>query len=97
MAPKKKLLIALGIGGALLLLYGPAFLRWSEMKSRQDQINAEVANLQRENARLYEETRRLREDPTYAEAVARQELGLVRPGETMVKFEQPAPRPARKR
>ena len=86
MAPKGKLLIGLAIGAGVALLYGPAFIRWAELKSRQDQLEAEVALLRRENLRLAEEARRLREDPAYAEAVARRELGLVRPGETVVKF-----------
>ena len=86
MAPSKKLLIAAGIAGGLVLIYGPAFLRWAELNARRDQLNLEVAELRRENQRLYEETRRLREDLSYAEAVARKELGMVRPGEKMVKF-----------
>lgn len=89
MAPSKKLLIALGIGGGLLLLYGPAFFRWAELRAREDQLRLEVASLQKENQQLYEETRRLREDLSYAEAVARKEMGVVRPGEKMVKFEEP--------
>ena len=88
MAPSKKLLIALAVGGGLLLLYGPAFLRWAELKSREDQLRLEVVSLQKENQQLYEETRRLREDLSYAEAVARKEMGMVRPGEKMVKFEE---------
>ena len=88
MAPQQKALIAAGVAGGLLLFFGPAFLRWSELRARRDQLQTEVASLQRENLRLYEETRRLREDLPYAEAVARHDLGLVRPGEKMVKFEQ---------
>ncbi len=84
---KKKLLIGLGIGAGLLILYGPAFLRWVEMKDRQEHLEAEVALLHKENLRLVEEARRLREDPSYAEAVARRQLGFVRPGETVVKFQ----------
>lgn len=89
MAPQKKLLIGLAIAGGLLLLYGPAFLRWAELNARHDQLALEVASLQRENQRLYEETRRLREDLSYAEQVARRDLGLVRPGEKMVRFQEP--------
>ena len=86
MAPQKKLLIAAGIAAGAALLYGPAFVRWMELASRQEQMEAEVAYLQRENTRLYQETQRLRKDPAYAEAVARREYGFVRPGETVVKF-----------
>jgi len=36
-----------------------------------------------ENARFREEARRLREDPTAIEELARRELGLIRPGEKL--------------
>ena len=88
MEPKKKLLIVGGIGLGLVALYAPAFLRWSELNSRQEQLEAEIALLKRENGRLYQEAKRLREDPSYAEAVARQQFGFVRPGETLVKFQR---------
>jgi cell division protein FtsB len=88
MDPKKKLLIGAGIGLGLLALYGPAFLRWSELNARQEQLETEIAALKKENVRLYQEAKRLREDPSYAEAVARRQSGFVRPGETVVKFQR---------
>ena len=88
MDPKKKLLIGAGIGLGLLALYAPAFLRWSELNARQEQLEAEVAALKGENLRLYQEAKRLREDPSYAEAVARRQFGFVRPGETVVKIQR---------
>ena len=91
MEPKKKLLIGVGVGLALTALYVPAFLRWAELKARQEQLEAETAMLRRENVRLYQEAKRLREDPSYAEAVARQQFGFVRPGETVVRFQQAKP------
>ena len=93
MEPKKKLLIGAGIGLGFLLLYGPAFIRWSELNARQEQLEAEIALLKQENMRLYQEAKRLREDPAYAEAVARQQFGFVRPGETVMKFQRSAKDP----
>ncbi len=81
-------MIGAGIGLGLLLLYGPAFLRWSEMNARQEQLEAEIGALKRENVRLYQEAKRLREDPSYAEAEARRQFGFVREGETVVKFQR---------
>jgi len=40
--------------------------------------------LKQENAGLREQIRRLREDPEAIEAIARQDLGLMRPGEILV-------------
>ena len=42
-----------------------------------------LAQKKQENARLREEIRRLREDPARIEAVAREELGLMRPDEVL--------------
>jgi cell division protein FtsB len=47
-------------------------------------LEAQVQQLQTDNARLREQARRLREDPTAIERIARCELGLARPGEVMV-------------
>ena len=48
---------------------------------------AEVATslnqLRQENARLRDQIRRLRDDPATIESIARQELGLMRPGEVV--------------
>jgi cell division protein FtsB len=44
----------------------------------------DLARLKRENAALRDQVRRLRTDPATIEAVARRELGLVRPGEILV-------------
>ena len=44
-------------------------------------LAATLARERAENARLAEQARRLREDPTAVEEVARRELGLIKPGE----------------
>lgn len=43
-----------------------------------------VDDIRQENARLLELSRRLREDPATLESIAREEHGLIRPGEIMV-------------
>jgi cell division protein FtsB len=55
------------------------------MRARReyDTAAAAVARQRAENARLREEARRLREDPAAIEEIARRELGLIRPGETV--------------
>jgi cell division protein FtsB len=45
---------------------------------------AELSRLQFENAQLADAVRRLRQDATTIERVARAELGLIRPGEILV-------------
>lgn len=50
-------------------------------RRRYEEVAASLAALQRDNARLRDEMRRLNEDPATIESVAREELGLIRPGE----------------
>ena len=88
MEPKKVLLIGLLLGAVLAFFFGPGFLRWAELEAQQAQLRTQVSALREGNQRLYEETRRLREDPSYVEAVARQQLRFVRPGETVIRFEE---------
>jgi cell division protein FtsB len=46
-----------------------------------DVLSASIARQRADNARLRDEARRLREDPSAIEEVARRELGLIKPGE----------------
>ena len=60
-----------------------------------DQLAASIAHQRAENARLRDQARRLREDPTAIEEIARRELGLIRAGERVfiVKDVPPANKP----
>jgi cell division protein FtsB len=49
-----------------------------------DELATRVERLRRENAQLRETARRLKEDPGTIESVARDTLGLIRPGEVLV-------------
>jgi cell division protein FtsB len=56
------------------------------LRARRD-YNAVMGNLIRlrvENQQLREQARRLKDDPSAIEDSARRELGLIRPGETLV-------------
>ena len=56
-----------------------------------DDLAASIARQRAENARLRDTARRLRDDPTAIEEIARRELGLIKPGERVfiVKDVQP--------
>jgi cell division protein FtsB len=59
-----------------------------------DQLSASIARQRAENARLRETARRLREDPTAIEEIARRELGLIKPGERVfIVKDLPPPKP----
>ena len=52
-------------------------------RRQYQQVERSLDDLKRENARLRDEARRLREDPAAIESLAREELGLLRPGEVV--------------
>lgn len=56
------------------------------------EVAAALDLLKRDNIRLREEARRLREDPEAIESMAREQLGLIRPGEVLfiIKDEKPS-------
>jgi cell division protein FtsB len=60
-------------------------------RARQDFAASEDAlrDLQIKNAGLREQVRRLKSDPATIEAVAREELGLIRPGELLFVVKKP--------
>ena len=55
-------------------------------RRRHQQLTSETTRLRHENEHLRHEARRLRDDPAAIEAVARGELGLIRPGELLLLF-----------
>ena len=63
------------------------------LKARQQYrtLEASLSASRAENARLREEARRLREDPTAIEELARRELGLIKPGERLFIVKDAAP------
>jgi cell division protein FtsB len=67
------------------------------MKKARQQYHALEGSLdgaRAENARLREEARRLREDPSAIEDLARRELGLIKPGEKLfILKDVPSPAP----
>jgi cell division protein FtsB len=63
-------------------------------RHQYDQLAATIARQRADNSRLREEVRRLREDPSAIEEIARRDLGLIRPGEKVfIVKDLPAPKP----
>jgi cell division protein FtsB len=63
-------------------------------RRQYSELAQDLAQKRRENVRLREAIRRLREDPSAIESLAREELGLMRDGE-VVFIVHDAPAPAR--
>ncbi|HZF06142.1 MAG TPA: septum formation initiator family protein [Patescibacteria group bacterium] len=83
---------ALGVAAVLLLAvtlgaYGArALLRVSEMRREMDTMERDLVTLRARTDELTRTVERLRSDPAYIEKLAREDLGYVREGETVLKF-----------
>lgn len=53
-------------------------------QQQYEELASEVLKLRLENQQLKEQARRLKEDPSAVEDAARRDLGLIRPGETLI-------------
>ena len=84
-------LIALVVGS----FFGDrGFLRMVAQRERAESLRREIELLRTENSRLAVEIAALKSDPRAIERLAREELGLARPGETVfsIREEEPSPR-----
>lgn len=77
----------LWVGAALLLvesIFGErGFTAMIEARRQHQALQQSLDRLRSENAALRGEARRLREDPTAIEEIARRDLRLIAPGETV--------------
>jgi cell division protein FtsB len=80
----------LAIGLALLLLqdvfgtHGVIAMRRSQQEAAQ--VKKEIDQIDEENRQLQESVRGLKSDPASIERIAREEMGLARPGEHIFKI-----------
>jgi cell division protein FtsB len=85
-------LIALLVGS----LFGDrGILHLVAQRERAESLRREIEDLRAENGRLAAEIGALKTDPRSIERLAREELGLARPGETvfLIPEEEPSDRP----
>jgi cell division protein FtsB len=72
--------------GAHLAFGESGFLAMRRMKMNVEKIRLENAALALENKHIAEQIRALRSDPQLIERIAREEMGLARPGEFVFKL-----------
>jgi cell division protein FtsB len=86
MANKRFLKISLVVA-LLLVIFLPPFIKYQEFRYKNKKLEERIKALKDQNKRLEEEKRRLETDITYIEKRARQNMGVVRKGEIIIKEE----------
>lgn len=85
--------VALGVCVVLGTVFGGAYWDGYQLRREAARLARDRDALRRQNAQLREEIRLL-DTPEYIERIAREQLGLVRPGEIAVILVRPTPAPA---
>ena len=67
-------------------LFYPQFRQMSDLNKRQMELEEEIRRDEEILRHLRLKQERLLNDPRYVEKIAREELGLAKPGETVFKF-----------
>jgi cell division protein FtsB len=90
------LLVAIGVVLLIDALVGDkGLLAMLQARENYRVLEQAVTDARAENTRLREDARRLREDPSAIEDIARRELGLIRPGEKLFILKDVDPRDPR--
>jgi cell division protein FtsB len=70
----------------LAVLGSNTAMRYGEMQKHAENLQREIQRLEAVNDQLSRTIDRLRQDPQLIEQIAREELGLVRPGDRVLRF-----------
>lgn len=88
-------LLVFGVGIVLVSLLGDqGLVAYQGLRREEAALRRDIADLEREAGDLARDVEALRSDPDYVEMLARQRLGLVKPGETIIEIHV---RPAERR
>lgn len=71
---------------ALAAIYLPSLSRYRELKIEEEHLSRNMKELASKITKLEEERDLLKNDVRYLERVIREEMGLVRPGESVYKI-----------
>jgi len=90
----KLLVLVLVVLAAASVMGNRGLMRLYHLQRERAELTREIDRLRTANAALAEEARPLKSDPSGIEAIAREDLGLVKPGEIVYEFRPSAPPPA---
>jgi cell division protein FtsB len=88
-----KVILALLLAAVLWIVFSPGagLVSLSGHHSDLEQLEQEIAELEKENHDLQVEIDRLQNDPEYLEEIARKEYGLLRKNERVYEFSVKSP------
>ena len=85
--------VILGIALAAIAVHdifgAHGFLAMRRTQKEMQQVRAKIARLDRDNSALGDQVSALKTDPKTIERIAREEMGLARPGEKIFKLPPP--------
>ncbi len=87
----KLLVLVLVVLAAASVMGNRGLMRLYQFQRERAELTREIDKLRAANAALEQEARPLKSDPSGIEAIAREELGLVKPGEIVYEFRSPPP------
>ena len=64
------------------------FLAMRRTRNEIEKVQTEIERLNKENRQLADEVKALKTDPRYIEKIAREDLGLAKDGEVIIKIPQ---------
>jgi cell division protein FtsB len=70
----------------LVLLFLPGFAKFQELRQRLTETQDLIQKTQKENYLLEQRIAQLKNDPHYLEIVAREKMGVVKKGETVLRI-----------
>ena len=87
---KRKLIfftiVLIGIAYLLIsfIFRDQGLIKYLEISKKKFNLEKEIVGLQKENEQLRKDLKAIKEEPFYVEKYAREEYGLVRPGEIVI-------------
>ncbi len=70
----------------LVLVFLPGFAKLQELKQKLAETESKLRESQKQNYFLEEKIGQMRNNPDYLEIVAREKMGVVKKGETVIKL-----------
>lgn len=83
-------LILLALAAFVAMAFHPELVRHNELTLRLEREKEKLESQELENARLTREQHLLRNDPEYVETIARDALGVMKPGEEIIRIDASA-------